>query len=101
MRWMRAELLGVCLAAGCGSAQGGAPQQPNPQGQFVRPQTAWGDDNQAPQANSSRDPVPGPPQNQPPQQQPPQIPPPPPADQTQPQPVPDYRWRGDSGPDGQ
>jgi hypothetical protein len=50
MRWMKAELLATCLAVGCGSAMGGAPNQPNQHGQYQSAQTAWGDDNQATQA---------------------------------------------------
>ena len=56
MRWMKAALLGACLVTGCGSAMSGAPNQPNQQGRYQNSQTAWGDDNQAPQAAWSQPP---------------------------------------------
>jgi hypothetical protein len=113
MRWMKAELLGVCLVLGCGSAMGGEPNQPNQQGQYKNAQTAWGDDNQAPQAGWNQNPTEAPAsaptqdpaqtenQNQPPVQQqqqvPPPAPPPPPAAQNQNKP--DDRGNANNGTD--
>jgi hypothetical protein len=110
MRWITAALLGACLAS-CGSAMGGAPSQPNQQGQYQNSQTAWGDDNQAPQGAWTQDPAQAPVedpvqnpvqagnQSQPPvqqqQQTPPPAPPPsPPSAQNQSRP--DDRWNADN-----